>query len=97
MAKGKGTGTETVKEQYGIRSAKHRLCRCSTLSFLSWFFLFFFIFFHFLTSLYDYDMKIPNLAFYRGRDQNNTIFFLKLDIVHRRQIKQFDKLNTAEL
>ena len=47
------------------------------LFFLGFFYFFMFLFlrFHFLTSLYDYDMKILNLAFYRGRDQNKTIFF----------------------
>ena len=54
------------------------------------YFLFFFIYFFYISwaSLHDYDVKIVNLTFYGERNKNKTIFFLNLDIVHRRQIKQ---------
>ena len=67
----KGTETETMKEQYRIRDEQNTSFAGTTH------FLFFLVFFflHFLTSLYDCDVKILHLAFYRGRDQNKTIFF----------------------
>ena len=71
MATGTGKGTGTMKEQHSIRDEQNTSF-AGTTHFL--FFLGFF-FFTFLTSLYDYDVKIRNLAFYRGRDQNQTIFF----------------------
>ena len=75
MGKGTGTGMETMKEQYRIRDEQNTSFAGTShfLFFLVFFFLFFFL--HFLTSLYNCDVKILNLAFYRGRDQNKTIFF----------------------
>ena len=65
-----GTGTGTVKYQSNIGLDEQNTSFAGALH--SLFFLFFL---HFLTSLYDYDVKILYLAFYRGRDQNKTIFF----------------------
>ena len=68
-------------------------------SFLFFLFFLFIYFFHFLTSLYDYDVKILNLAFYRGRDQNKTIFSevrYSPQASNQAKLTTIDKLNTAE-
>ena len=56
-------------------------------------------FLHFLTSLYDCDVKILNLAFYRGRDQNKTIFSevrYSPQTSNQAKLTTFGKLKTAE-
>ena len=79
------TWTGTVKEQYRIRWAKHQLCRCITLSFLSFFF--YISWPRCTTTTWKFLIK----RFIEGVIKTKR-FFLKLDIVHRRQIN-----DTAEL
>ena len=54
----------------GKKAIKQQLC--SYMTFLCPFFFFFF----FLPSLHDYDMKMPNFTFCRGREHKRTTFFL---------------------
>ena len=54
----------------GKKAIKQQLC--SYMTFLCLFFFFFF----FLPSLHDYDMKMPNFTFCRGRELKRTTFFL---------------------
>ena len=82
---GNVNGNGKRSEQYRIRWAKHQLCGCITLSFLSFFFFFFYISWPRCTTT---TWKFLIKRFIEGVIKTKRSFFLKLDIVHRRQIKQ---------
>ena len=93
LSNGDGDGNEDRKKSNRIRLAKQQLCTCITLLYIS------------LSSLYDYNVKVPDFTLYRGREhkRQRTSFSLKsrttiqsFRIQLQKNLPTFDELNELE-
>ena len=59
-------------------------------------------FVHFLPTLHDYNVKVPNFSFRRGREQQTTLFLFSRTLIQsfriqlQKNLPTFDELNEME-